>query len=112
MIIEKYICSYLNANSEAPAYCEVPEKAPERFFIIEKFGSGVEDLITSATVAVQSYAGTKLAAAQLNEDLKGLMEHLAEEPEISRCKLNSDYDHTDTGSKRYRYQAVFDITFF
>lgn len=112
MIIEKFLCAYINAHSKISAYCEVPEKAPESFFVIEKLGSDNENLIFSATVTVQSYAPSKLAAAQLNEDLKELLEHLPEEPEISRCKLNSDYDHTDTKSKRYRYQAVFDIVHF
>lgn len=112
MIIEKYVCLYLNEVSEVPAFGEIPETAPGSFFVVEKLGSDTEDHITSAVIAVQSYAVSKLAAAELNESLKFLMERLPEKPEISRCKLNSDYDHTDTDSKRYRYQAVFDITYF
>ena len=112
MIIEIYICQYLNRVSGTPAFGEIPEQAPESFFVVEKLGSVRENLIDSATIAVQSYAPSKLAAAVLNEQLKELMEHLPEEPEISACELNSDYDHTDTDSKRYRYQAVFDITYF
>lgn len=112
MIIEVFVCGYLNRVSGTPAFGEIPKQAPESFFVVEKLGSGRENLIDSATVAVQSYAPSKLAAAVLNEQLKEIMEHLPEEPEISACELNSDYDHTDTDSKRYRYQAVFDITYF
>lgn len=112
MIIEAYICQYLNAESSVPAYGEIPEKAPNSFWVVEKLGSSTENCITSATIAVQSYAPSKLAASVLNEQLKGLMEQLKAEPEISSCDLNSDYDYTDTKSKRYRYQAVFDITYY
>ena len=112
MIIEAYLCAYLSTHSNIPAYCEIPENAPDSFYVIDKLGSGSEDLIASATIAVQSYASSKLAAAVLNETLKEIMDQLPAEKEISRCQLNSDYDHTDTTSKRYRYQAVFDITYF
>lgn len=112
MIIEVYVCGYLNGNSGIPAFGEVPEQTPKRFFVVEKLGSGEENLIGSAIIAVQSFAPSKLEAAVLNEQVKELMKHITERPEISKCKLNSDYDHTDTKSKRYRYQAVFDIVHF
>ena len=31
---------------------------------------------------------------------------------ISKIKLNSDYNFTDTETKEYRYQAVFDINHY
>ena len=40
------------------------------------------------------------------------MERLREHPQISRVQLNSDYNFTDTAQKRYRYQAVYDLTFY
>ena len=30
---------------------------------------------------------------------------------IFACRLNSDYDFTDTSTKQHRYKAVFDITY-
>ena len=33
-------------------------------------------------------------------------------PEIGAVHLNSDYNFTDTAAKRYRYQAVFDVTYY
>ena len=32
-------------------------------------------------------------------------------PEIGRSQLNSDYNFTDTTTKGYRYQAVFDLIY-
>ena len=50
-------------------------------------------------------------AAKLNEEVKDAMEKIIEYTEISKCSLNSDYNFTDTKTKSYRYQAVFDLVF-
>ncbi len=42
-----------------------------------------------------------------NETVKLAMDSLDELAEVCRVQLNSDYNFTDTASKRYRYQAVF-----
>ena len=52
------------------------------------------------------------AAALLNEKIKELMDNLVELDEVSGIHLNSDYNFTDIDSKRYRYQAVFDINHY
>ena len=52
------------------------------------------------------------AAAELNEQVKAAMEDLADLDEVSACRLNSDYNFTDTTTKHYRYQAVFDLVFY
>ena len=51
-------------------------------------------------------------AAELNEKLKQVIENMVELNEISGIHLNSDYNFTDTETKKYRYQAVFDINYF
>jgi len=48
----------------------------------------------------------------LNAELKEILKDLIKLDEISRIKLNSDYNYTDTTTKEYRYQAVFDITHY
>jgi len=45
----------------------------------------------------------------LNEAVKAAVEMLVELDDVSSVSLNSDYIYTDTESKKYRYQAVFDI---
>ena len=72
----------------------------------------MEDYIYHATVALQSYSYTLLNAAVLNDKVKKAMDEMIELPEISSSKLNSDYNFTDTATKRYRYQAVYNIVFF
>ena len=51
-------------------------------------------------------------AAKLNEQLKEVVERLIQLNEISNVSLNSDYNFTDTETKEYRYQAVFDIFYY
>ena len=109
MIIEIYICQYLNRVSGTPAFGEIPKQAPDSFFVVEKLGSGRENLIDSATIAVQSYAPSLLEAARLNEVIKDSMLDIVTLDAVASIRLNSDYNYTDMATKSYRYQAVFDI---
>lgn len=111
-MIEKIILDYLSAVMTVPVKMEAPENPPAEFCVIEKTGSDVSNHIKRATVAVQSYAASLYQAAELNEEVKAAMENLSALPEISKVSLNSDYNFTDTQTKKYRYQAVFDIYHF
>ena len=111
-MIEKIIMDYLDANLGVPAYMEQPESKPASYVLIEKTGGGKTNQISSATIAIQSYADTFMNAASLNEEVKNAMESITELDEIGGCHLNSDYNFTDTSRKKYRYQAVFDITHY
>ena len=110
-MIEQLIYNFLSVRAPFPVYMEVPEGGgTPPFAVIEKTGGGVIDnCVWSATLAVQSYGGTLLEAAQTNELVKGLMASAIELTDVVRCRLNSDYNFTDTTKKQYRYQAVFDI---
>lgn len=112
-MIEKTVLDYLtDALDGVPVYMENPETRPDLYVVIEKTGSGKKNHICSATIAVQSYAPSMYEAAELNEYVKDAMENLTELGSVSRVALNSDYNYTDTASKHYRYQAVFDVTFY
>lgn len=70
---------------------------------------GGGEFVRRATFAIQSYAAALADAAELNETVKKVMSRFAAETNISACRLNSDYEFTDTSKKRYRYQAVYEI---
>lgn len=113
-MIEVTLKEYLESKLVSPAvpiYFEIPAGLTEKdFIILEKTGGGGDSKVYSATVAVQSYAASLYAAADLNERVKSIMETFAEETaSVSLCELNSDYNFTDPDSKRYRYQAVYNI---
>lgn len=112
-MIEKIIFDYLKATLSVPIYMEVPAKnIPKKFVTIEKTGGGKDNHIGSAILAIQSYAGSLLLSAQLNEVVKDAMENAIVLDEIAKVQLNSDYNFTDTTTKQYRYQAVFELKFY
>ena len=47
-----------------------------------------------------------------NEKVKAAMKRIIEQDEISRSTLNSDYNFTDVITKKYRYQAVYDLKYY
>jgi len=110
-MIEKIILDFLNTRAPFSVYMEVPEGGgTPPFAVIQKTGGGVIDgHVWSATLAIQSYGATLYEAAQTNELVKAFMAEAIELASVTRCRLNSDYNFTDTTKKLYRYQAVFDI---
>ena len=110
-MIEVTILDFLNENLRVPAFMEKPEDELDEYVLIDKTGSSESDFIKSATFAIQSYSTSLYKACVLNEEVKGVMNNLISLPTISRAKLNTDYNFTDTTTKRYRYQAIYDITY-
>lgn len=111
-MIEKTILEYLTDALSMPVYMEVPEKPPDTFVLVEKTGSSRANRVNRATLTVQSWAKTMAAAAELNDEVKAVMDSLPELDNVSACRLNSDYNFTDLTTKHYRYQAVFDLVFY
>ena len=111
-MIETTLVKYLNDNLNVETFAEYPENAPEQFVLVEKTGSSLKYTIANATIAIQSYADTLIDAMKLNEEVKKAMESLWELDSMIRCELNTDYNFTDTQTRKYRYQAVYDITYY
>ena len=112
-MIEKTIYDYLNTLDGVKVFTEIPKDFPGNFYLIEKTGDMRENHINRATIAIQSYGETLYDAMVLNDSLKGYMlDGLISLDTISGVKLNSDYNYTDTSTKRYRYQAVFVVTYY
>lgn len=113
-MIETILMNALEEGTGVPAFMEMPENPPQRFFVIEKTGGGQRGYQQrTAVMAVQSYGESLLSAAQLNEQALDLLRDLAfTEETVITCEMNSSYNFTDTRTKRYRYQAVFDLVYF
>lgn len=111
-MIETIIRNWILQNVQSiGVYLEIPDSPGTEYYVIERTGSSRTDWIDSATIVVQSYAKSMHRAAVLNRMLKGIMDDMVTLPEVSSCKLNSDYNYTDTDTHQYRYQAVFDVTY-
>ena len=111
-MIEAIVRNYLKEKLSCEVYMEEPENIPERYLIIEKTGGGKSNGLKSATMAIQSYAQSLADACLLNEEVKNALEDIDSQNPISKAELNADYNFTDTETKRYRYQAVFDFLYY
>lgn len=111
-MIEKIVQDYLMANLSVPVHMEEPPNPPEEYVVVEKTGSSRENHIYYATIAVKSYAGTLFGAARLNELVKEAMDGIVELDSVCAVSLNTDYNFTNTATKKHRYQAVFDLTHY
>lgn len=108
-MIEKIVLDYLNNTLRVSAFMEKPANPPEKYVLLEKTGGSSENYIKSATIAIQSYAGSLFDAATLNEEVKAAMDNIVILNDVMGCDLNSDYNFTDTTKKQYRYQAVYEL---
>lgn len=110
-MIEEIIQNYLRERA-FPCYLSVPEKSSGNFCVLEKTGSGCEDGVFTATLAVQSYGSSDFTAAQLNALVVQAMLDADILPEVISSELITDYNFPDTTHKRPRYQAVFSVTHY
>lgn len=108
-MIEKIVLDYLRERLPAAVGMELPADPPGRIAIISKAGSRREDGIWCAMILVKSYGRSLADAAELNQQVISNMLQITELSEICGCYITNDYNATDTASKRYRYQAVFDV---
>ena len=113
-MIEVTILNYLKDALEHPIFMEEPieEEKPSHYYLMEKTGSSQNDMLYESTFAIQSLAPTMADAAGLNDTLKRVMIDAITLSDVTRVRLNSDYNYTDTQMKRYRYQAVFDLVHY
>lgn len=111
-MIEIIILNHLSTELGVSVALEKPEPAPDKYVLLDKIGSGRSDRMPSATFAFQSHAKTLFEAAELNEHVKTAVDSLIMLDEIRGLSLNSDYNFTDTTTKQYRYQAVYDINHY
>lgn len=111
-MIEIIILNHLKSRLNVPVSLEKPSSQTGSYVVFEKTSSGKSNHLPSVTIAFQSYANTLYDAVVLNEEVKQVVESLIELDEIRGLTLNSDYNFTDTTTKEYRYQAVYDIKYY
>jgi len=108
-MIEVIILNHLKTKLTVPVHLEKPDPTPTEYVLFEKTSSGRINMLDSSTFAFQSYSNSMYNAAKLNEEVKHAVDSLLELNEVAGVKLNRDYNFTDTTTKQYRYQAIYDI---
>ena len=117
-MIEVTVLNYLNENLDTPVLMELPEVPsedyptfPEKLVVIERIATSRTNHVNVVSLAFQSYADSLYEAALLDEQVRSLMDSIVALDEIGGIRLASNYNFTDTRTKRYRYQCVYDIYF-
>lgn len=117
-MIEIIIKEYLEgALSGVPVFLEMPtqpdEELPTEFVLVERIAGSKTNQIDFASFAFKSYSTQRLYnAALLDESVRQAMEQAVTLDSIASARLASNYNFTDTSTKRYRYQAVYDIYYY
>lgn len=111
-MIELIVKEFAEQNLTVPVFMEFPPDPPERFVVLKKGDSGRVNLIDSAMLVADSYAESLLEAAKLNEQVKTVLDDLIRLDAVSSSRRGGDYPAFDTKNKRYRYQAVQNITHY
>ena len=112
-MIAKDLLDFLNDDETlaTPAYMEVPKELND-FILLDQTGSEETNHITTTTIAVQSYGATLWDAMVLNEKVKAAMKRFVRLDNVTRVELETDYNFTNTTTKQYRWQAVYNITHY
>jgi len=111
-LIEISVIDYLSEKLPVAVYTEYPEEPPDTFIVIDRTNTEREDFVYTSVFVANSYAASKLAAAQLNEKVKAAMDTLADLEQVYASRLGSDYPFPDTKRKKHRYQAVYNISHY
>lgn len=90
---------------------EAPEDT-SGYVLIDQTASSRRNHIVTTTIAIQSYGETLYEAYTLNESVKTAMDDFLDTEGITRVSLETDYNYTDTTTKQYRWQAVYQITHY
>lgn len=109
-MIEKTVRDWLVSRLSVPVNFQTPEGPPNLYVRLQKTGSIDNEGAITSTFALQSVGKSLLEVMRLNEKIKDEMPPMVELENVFRCHLEGDYDFTDTSTREYRYQAVFQIT--
>lgn len=111
-MIEITIKEHLERNLDVPVFFEFPKDAADRFLVLKVENNPRENLVDSAMLVADSYGPSLAGAAALNSRVKRVLDGLVELPSVSASRRGGDYPAFDTSNKRYRYQAVQNITYY
>lgn len=111
-MIEITVLEHLSQALGLSVSMEYPEDPPDTFLVLRTGDTSRQNWLETTVFVVESYAPSMYEAAVLNSRAKAAMDALPELPEVSAAHLGTDYPANDTTNKRYRYQAVYNVTHY
>ena len=110
-MIEADVRDYLLTKVNVPVYLDAPKVTPNAYIKVFRNGTSGTRFLESALFTFHCIASTLLESAALSEQLKEAMYDMPSVPKISKVELNAETDWTDTATREYRYQSVYEITY-
>lgn len=113
-MIEETILNHLKGSiSHVPVYTETPSEPPKEYIVFMISGIREESVnVYSCLLTVQSYSTSMFKTAQLNELVLDAMDGVVALNDVTHCTLNASGLMNDLTTKEYRYQSVFNLTFY
>ena len=111
-MIETIVKAFMESRLSVPVFMEYPKESHKRFVVLRKAGSSRENMVDTAMFIADSYAESMFESAKLNEQVVTAFDSLADLDAIGSSKRGGDYNIPDTQNKRYRYQAVCNVTYY
>lgn len=112
MTIVQLLIEYLSEQLEDIYVGVEAPKQKTGYVLIDQTGSNTRNHITTTTIAVQTYGESYLDAMTGNDVVKEAMKGFADLSEVAAVRLETDYNFTNTETKQYRWQAVYQITHY
>lgn len=112
-MIETILLDYLKSDDDLGVYVgmEAPEQLTD-YIILDKTGSRQSNHVITSTFAIQSYGETLYDALLLSKKVETSMAEFEARDDIVHVELETDYNFTNTVTKQYRWQAVYNITHY
>ena len=111
--VETTLVSWLGELLSVPVYLEAPEEMPERFITVERVGGSSSNMVVDRpTVAIQTWAPTRIAAGLLANDVASAVALMPKEIQrITRATVSSyeNYPLKQDETTIPRYQVTIDL---
>lgn len=111
-MVDVEILNRLNALLSLDVYMEKPDDAPEEFYVIQFVKGGNQHGLAEMSIIAQSYGNTMYRACDMNKDMEAALESLISEDYIRDISRNGSYPYNKTDIKQYRYQCLFDVSYY
>lgn len=111
-MVDVEILNRLKALLSLNVYMEVPDDAPEEFYVIQFVKGECRHGLAEMSIIAQSYGNTMYRACDMNKDMEAALESLITEDYIRDISRNGSYPYNKTDIKQYRYQCLFDVSYY
>jgi len=113
MNIEQTIIEYLKGMLSVPVSSDVPKKRPGKFVTIERVGGPLSSVVLdNPSIAIQSWAGSRVEASELADEVDKAMRKITDIPNITQVSRNTIYNFPPPDYPMARYQGLYDLIFY